>query len=216
MKKNVEQDAQYASSRDADATREKLAEIYASALLGAAENANASVSALWEEYDSFVEQVCDAYPKFDDILDSAAVPTDEKYRMIDSLCRDASQIFRNFLKTLVRRGRFGFIREIRAACRRLSEERLGHKIVSIKVANPLDDDMKAKLAARLKTLIGGEPIFDVVVDPNVIGGIVLRVGDVVYDASIATQINKALQDMINRSAHEIQSRRDCFSNSERN
>ena len=216
MKKNVEQDAQYASSRDADATREKLAEIYASALIGANETANASFSSLWEEYDSFLAQVCDAYPKFEAILDATTVPTDEKYRMIDEVCRDASPIFRNFLKTLVRRGRFHFLRDIRVACQRLSEERLGRKIVSIKVAAPLDDATKANLALKLKTLIGGEPQFEVEVEPNVIGGIVLRVGDVVYDASIATQINKALQDMINRSAHEIQSRRDCFSNSEGN
>ena len=65
-------------------------------------------------------------------------------------------------------------------------------------------------------LVDGEPELLVEVDPEMIGGIIVRVGDVVYDASIATQLNKVRQDMIDRSAHEIQSRRDCFRNPEGN
>ena len=48
-----------------------------------------------------------------------------------------------------------------------------------------------------------------------IGGIIVRVGDVIYDASIATQLTKVRQDIIDRSVHEIQNRRDCFRNPER-
>ncbi|MBP5622884.1 MAG: hypothetical protein J6X44_12805, partial [Thermoguttaceae bacterium] len=67
MKKNIEQDAQFAAKLYADATREKLAEIYAKALLGAADALNVSTNDVWKEYDSFVE-LCDSYPKFETIL----------------------------------------------------------------------------------------------------------------------------------------------------
>ena len=48
--------------------------------------------------------------------------------------------------------------------------------------------------------------------PALIGGAVLRVGDVVYDGSIANQLQIIRQEMIDRSVDEIQSRRDRFRN----
>ena len=48
------------------------------------------------------------------------------------------------------------------------------------------------------------------VRPELIGGLVMRVGDTVYDGSISTRLNKLRQQMIDRSVHEIQSRRDRF------
>ena len=61
-------------------------------------------------------------------------------------------------------------------------------------------------------MLGGEPLVEQVVDPTVIGGAVLRVGDVVYDGSVANQLQILRQQMIDRSVHEIQSRRDRFRN----
>ena len=69
MKKKVEQDARYVASLDADETRERLAEIYAKALIGAAKEMGASYKELWEEYDSFID-VCDAFPALEKILAS--------------------------------------------------------------------------------------------------------------------------------------------------
>ena len=54
------------------------------------------------------------------------------------------------------------------------------------------------------------------VDPDLIGGIVLRVGDTVYDGSVATQLEQLREQMIDRSVHEIQSRRDRFRHSDGN
>ena len=216
MSKNVEEDAQYVAKLDADATREKLAEIYATALLGASDSTKTSFADVRDDYDSFVAQVCDGYPKFEAILASPNVSVEEKQRMIDEICRSTTPVFRNFLKTLVRRGRMDMLREICFACRRLDDERKGRVPVSITTATPLDEAEKDKLAVSLRKLVGGEPMFLHKVDPNAIGGIIIRVGDVVYDASIATQLNKVRQDIIDRSAHEIQNRRDCFRNPEGN
>ncbi len=216
MKNNVEQDARFAADLYADATREKLAEIYAAALLGACDSMATSFDVVGGEYDSFIEQVCDAFPKFEEILASATIAVDEKQRMIDELCGGTSLVFKNFLKTLARRGRLDMLRDIRSACRLLDNERKGRVAVKITTAAPLDETTKNNLAVNLRKLVGGEPEFFVAIDPDLIGGIIVRVGDVVYDASIATQLNKVRQDLIDRSAHEIQSRRDCFRNPEGN
>lgn len=216
MKQNTGQDARFAAELDADATREKLADVYAVAVLGACETKGVSTDDFLEEFDSFVEEACDAFPKFEEILASPAVPLDEKTRIVDAACRGATPVFTNFLKTLVKRGRTELLRDVRRRCRRIVAEREGRVAVKITTAAPLSEAAKASLAAKLRELVGGEPEFTVVVDPGVIGGVVARVGDTVYDASIATQLNNARQEMIDRSAHEIQSRRDSFRYSEGN
>ena len=72
--------------------------------------------------------------------------------------------------------------------------------------------MAAQIAESLRGKLGGEPVFEQETDPSLIGGAVLRVGDTVYDGSIANQLQNLRQQMIDRSAHEIQSRRDRFRN----
>ncbi|MBR4833311.1 MAG: ATP synthase F1 subunit delta [Thermoguttaceae bacterium] len=216
MKQNIEQDARFAAELDADATREKLADVYAVAVLGACETFGVATDDFLEEFDSFVEAACDPFPKFEEILASAMVPTDEKLRIVAEICRDASPVFANFLKTLVKRGRTELLRDVRRGCRRIAAEREGRVAVKVTTAVPLSETAKANLAAKLRELVGGEPELSVVVDPETIGGVIVRVGDTIYDASIATQLNNARQEMIDRSAHEIQSRRDCFRYSEGN
>jgi F-type H+-transporting ATPase subunit delta len=60
-------------------------------------------------------------------------------------------------------------------------------------------------------MLSREPVLVPRVDPHVIGGVVLRVGDTVYDNSVATQLQRLSGQIISRSVHEIQSRRDRFS-----
>lgn len=215
MKINPEQDAQDVAKLYANATREKLAGIYAKALLGAAETFKVSLKDVGEEYDSFIE-LYDAYPKFETILSSLMVPVEEKTRIIDEISDGVSGVFVNFLKTLARRGRMEILREIRTASRLLEDEIRGRVLVRITTAAPINETTKNNLAVSLRNLLGGEPEFLVAVDPEMIGGIIVRVGDVIYDASIATQLTKVRQDIIDRSVHEIQNRRDCFRNPERN
>ena len=216
MKQNIEQEARRETGFAADASRAKLADVYAVAAFGACEAQGVSIAEFLAEFDEFVELACDAFPKFEEILASPMVPVDEKYRVVDSVCRDATPIFKNFLKTLAKRGRTEILRDVRRRCRQIEAERKGRVAVRVTTATPLSEDAKASLAAKLRKLIGGEPELFAVVDPALIGGVIVRVGDKVYDASIANQLNNARQETINRSVHEIQSRRDSFRHSEGN
>jgi F-type H+-transporting ATPase subunit delta len=82
--------------------------------------------------------------------------------------------------------------------------------VQLATATPIDEAFAERIARSLAPLAGGSPELERVVDAKLIGGIVVRVGDKVYDASIANQLRKLRQQLMERSAHEIQSRRDRF------
>jgi F-type H+-transporting ATPase subunit delta len=75
----------------------------------------------------------------------------------------------------------------------------------------LGEDLAARIKQQLRDMLGGEPTLVRVVDPDLIGGVVLRVGDTVFDGSVAMRLARVRGQMINRSVHEIQRRRDRFS-----
>ena len=60
-------------------------------------------------------------------------------------------------------------------------------------------------------MILATPVITLEVDPSLIGGLVVQVGDEVYDASVRTRLEQLRGRLIERKTHEIQSRRDHFS-----
>ena len=83
--------------------------------------------------------------------------------------------------------------------------------VLVSTAEPLDADSEQAIVQEIKNRLHLQPLLDKQVRPELIGGLVLRVGDRVFDGSIATQLEKLREKMLTRSVHEIQSRRDRFS-----
>ena len=212
----MEQDAAFAAEFNADVSREKIAEVYAEALSGACDAKNVDFESVLAEFASLLEDVFGTWPKLEEIFVSPMVPSNEKTRILDEILKGASETFQSFLKTVARRGRLDLLRDIYRQCRLISQQRKGHVSVQITTASPLDEATRNNLVAKLRGFIKGEPDIQTHVDPDTIGGIIVRVGDTLFDASIATQLKNVRQQMIDRSAHEIQSRRDIFCNSEGN
>ncbi len=194
----------------AEVGAERIAAVYAEALVEAAQRAN-SAAEIVEEFGSFLTDVLDRFPQFERVLASALVSHEEKAGLLDrTLGTQASRLFLNFLKVVSRHGRMDILRAIHRAVRELWERRSGRVPVWVSTAAPLDEDLARRLADRIRPLVDGQPVIHTRVDPSLLGGIVVRVGDTVYDASVANQLKNLRQQMVERSAHEIQSRRDRF------
>ncbi|MDR1493547.1 MAG: ATP synthase F1 subunit delta [Planctomycetaceae bacterium] len=212
-----EQDALFAAELAADVGVEKIARMYAEAFLGAVEAKGESLDAAVDEFISFIADVLNAHAKFEAVLTSTVIPADKKISTIDRVFAEkASPLFLRFLKVLAIHGRLEIVRAVYREVVKLNDKRKGRIPVTVTTAAELPSDLFDGLAERLRAKLGGEPIIQNTVDPDVIGGIVVRVGDTIYDGSIASQLLNVRQNIIDRSAHEIQSRRDCFRNTEGN
>ena len=64
---------------------------------------------------------------------------------------------------------------------------------------------------ELRTAFGRDPLLETSIDPDLLGGLTVQVGDVLYDASIRTRLEQMRTQLIERSSHAIQSQRDRFS-----
>jgi F-type H+-transporting ATPase subunit delta len=195
-----------------DTGAQQVAAVYAKAFVGAAATAGQAEAAI-AELESFVHDVLDRFPRLQAVLESNFIKPDEKVAILQrTLSGRASPTVLVFLKVLAAHERLNCLRAVCQAARALHDQMLGRVRVDVATAAPLTDALGARLAAQLREMLGGEPILVPRTDPELIGGIVLRVGDAVYDGSVATQLAAIRGRMINRSVHEIQSRRDRFSN----
>ena len=206
----TERDARAAAQIEADVGVEHIADVYAKALLGAARNAD-QLAAIVEEFDDLLVEVLDKFPKLETILASALVSVSEKYGVIDrTLGGRASTLMIGFLKIVARHGRLDCLRAIHHQTHVLYDEMQKRVHVELTTAVPVEADEVRRIIDGLREKIDGEPVLEQHIDPELIGGAVIRVGDVVYDGSIANQLKQLRQRMSQRSANEIQSRRDRF------
>ena len=205
-------DARLAAEMEADVGVEHVADVYAEAFLGAAESAG-QTETLLAELDSLVTDVLDRFPKLEEVLASARISHAEKVGLLDrTLGSQASAVLLNFLKVVSRHGRLDCLRAVHHQAHELYDRMRGRVRVQLTTAAPVDAGLVARITQNLRAVLDGEPIVQQITDPDLIGGIVVRVGDTVYDGSIATQLENTRQQMIDRSAHEIQTRRDRFRN----
>jgi F-type H+-transporting ATPase subunit delta len=203
-------DAQLAAEMAADVGVEHVASVYADALLGAAETAG-QTEAVLDEFDELVAQVLDPFPALERVLASALIAHEDKAGILDRvLGARASPTMLHFLKVVSRHGRLDCLRAIHRQARGLYQKMRGRVVVQVTSAAPVDDSVAEQIVRSIRPLLDGEPVLRRSVDPKLIGGIVVRVGDTLYDGSIAAQLKNVRQQMIDRSAHEIQSRRDRF------
>jgi len=192
---------------------EHVAHVYAKALLDTAERAG-QTAAVIDELDAVMADIFDPFPKLEVLLASVLVSPEEKSAVIDRVLKGrVSTILVNFLKVVARHGRLDCLRAIHCKLHVLYDVLRKRIPVRLTTATPLSPALAARTTERLRALLGGEPVLQQATDPNLLGGAVLRIGDTVYDGSIANQLHNLRQEIIQRSAHEIQSRRDRFRHS---
>jgi F-type H+-transporting ATPase subunit delta len=204
------EDARTAAHLEADVGVEHIADVYAKALLDTTERVG-QTAVVVDEFDAVMAEVIDRFPKLEVLLGSSLVRPEEKAALIDkTLAGRVSAVLVNFFKVVARHGRLDCLRAIHHVTHELHDKLCRRIPVRLTTAAPVDPAMARRIVENLRQKLDGEPVLEQHIDPNLIGGAVLRIGDVIYDGSIANQLENLRQQISQRSAHEIQSRRDRF------
>jgi F-type H+-transporting ATPase subunit delta len=186
---------------------------YAEALLNAATNEGSAEAAL-DDLDAIRDELLDQHPQLSRVLSSAQVPASEKDRILREVIGDrVSEVVLRFLRVLNRHGRLGLMSAVGREARLIWDRRHQRIPVQVRSAVPLDQSQQEALRERIAGMISATPILHLTTDPTLVGGLIVQVGDQVFDASVQNRLEKLRQRLIEGKTHEIQSRRDQFSDS---
>jgi len=167
---------------------EEIAEVYARALFEAAQDADA-LDRVHDELDEFVEAL-DQSQELQMFFFSPYFSSDEKKEGVDKVLEGADERTVNFLKLLAERHRMPVLFRIRRAFDELWAEEKKLLSVSVTSAVELDDKLVKEIGSRIEEQTGRDVELSSQVDPYVLGGLVVRVGNMVLDASVRNRLEK--------------------------
>ncbi|MGA0038847.1 MAG: ATP synthase F1 subunit delta [Pirellulales bacterium] len=191
-----------------DPSAGKVARVYAQAILEAAER-KGCLSEVLEELRALGTDVLPKVPKARFVFDSPRVPLEEKTALIDRLTAGRMlPTTTHALHVLARHGRLGILAEVADAAAKLADELAGRREALLTTAVALSADEQQKVVADVEQKLGVSLSARFSVDPALIGGLVVRVGDTVYDQSIASGLASLGGKLHRRTINEIQHGRD--------
>lgn len=175
-------------------TNRTAANRYARALFDVATKEQQDLDAIDRELGEFID-LMKAQPLFEKVLLNPAVPAPRKRAAVAAVIGGAKlwPVVAKLLVLLAERDRLVLLPDLLAAYRQRVRDM--RKIVRAEVvtAEPLSPERAQAVARGLEQMSGRNVQMDLRVDPSIIGGVVARIGSTVYDASIATQLQKMKQ-----------------------
>lgn len=143
------------------------------------------------------EAVLNASAELREVLASPAVPATRKRAVVDRLAGRLSlpRVLKNFLFVLIDHGRMPVFSEIADACEAEVDERLGFARAEVSAASELDPAQRAVVTGQLERLTGKKMRVEFSVDEQLIGGVVARIGSVVYDGSLKGRLEQLRREL---------------------
>ena len=186
----------------ADSNVESVARVYGDVLLELAQEQGAADSLLEELTDLGAYLSTDA--GFEKFLTSPDVDISRRAALIEKAMRGrASDLFVDAMQVINRKGRMDIIRAVIEAYR-LAHEALRNQVdVHVTTAVPLNDELRGLLAEAATLYTGKEAKLVESVDEDVLGGLVMRVGDTKLDSSLLGRLRRVRESLARRGTREI-------------
>jgi F-type H+-transporting ATPase subunit delta len=132
------------------------------------------------------------------VLMSPKVAKSVKIRLLTEAMAGAPQEFLLFLQAVVKRGRQGLLGEVSAAYLGLLDLKLNRVRAGVTVAREPDAATQKEIIKVLESRIGKEVLASFTVDPEILGGVVVRVGDRVLDGSVKRKLTRLRRQLLSR------------------
>lgn len=182
--------------------------VYAKSLfdLAFAQGGRAKVEEVMDELEQIVE-LTRVHPRFGDLLASPAVGVDARAKSLTSILRGhVSDTTLRFMLVLNEKGRIGSIGGVCESLDEIVQQQFGLVEVDIFTAEPATPDMVRGLSDRLARALGKSVVVHTYTEPDMIGGVKIKIGDQLLDGSIATQLRKLKDKLHQDGASSVRAR----------
>lgn len=193
-----------------DRQSDALARIYASALFDLAQEAGGQdeIESIGAQLEDIIE-LASADAMFSEFLTSQILGVKDRGASLERIFKGrVSDVVLHFLLVLNQKGRLGRLASIATAYDETLQERFGRVEVDVYTASPISDEQAESISSRLHTILDREPVLHRYIDASMLGGLRLRIGDQLVDASVSTQLRRIGEQLSSSGAAEIRDRID--------
>ncbi len=162
---------------------------YAKAILQNA-NENNTAAVLFGDMQSIHKTIAGSR-ELQTVLQSPVIKAEDKKQALLKIFSGQSEATHLLINTLVQNKRATLLNKVAASFIKLFNDEQGVKQANVITAVALSPELESKVMAKIKELTKSEKVsLTNEIDPKIIGGFILRVGDIQYDASIVNQFRK--------------------------
>lgn len=136
-------------------------------------------------------------PKVGRALANPSTPLEERTATAEAtFSKIVSRPVLNLIELMLRRGRIEQLPHLAEEFRRLDNQRQGITLATATSASPLSPDEVRALTERMEQYTGGRIELDVTVDPSLLGGLIVRVGDRLIDGSVRSRLERLRNQLV--------------------
>lgn len=175
---------------------ETIARNYAEALFELGERSGQTQ--LYADLIDAVAAAVETTPQVQAVLMSPRVPKSEKSRLLGAALKDVPREFVLFLQALIKRGRQQLLGEIASEYHTLLDVKFNRVRAGVTLARPADESLKKTIQDRLSQQLGKEVLASFSVDPEILGGTVVRVGERIHDGSTRRRMTRLRRQLLSK------------------
>jgi len=161
---------------------------YAKAVLNLAQD-NKSAEAVNSDMKLITETIAKS-DELSQMLQSPVVKSSDKKAVLSKVFNNANELSFNLIDTLIENKRLAILDDVAASYNSQYDQLRGTQVAKVTTAVPLTEDLKMMVSAKVKELTGKDAELENIIDESILGGFILRVGDIQYNASIANKLDK--------------------------
>ncbi|MFQ5934446.1 MAG: ATP synthase F1 subunit delta [Dehalococcoidia bacterium] len=152
----------------------------------------------WEDLETLADTLGD--PQFKTVLESPRVRLRDKLELVQKRLSGVSPLAINLASLLATKGRVSVAADIAREYRHLMNAHQGLETAEVTTAVPLDDNAKDDISERLSELTGKRIALSASTSPEMMGGLVIKIGDQILDGSTRTKLREMRKALVEQRA----------------
>lgn len=168
---------------------------YAKAILDIA--TDKSVTEAVNKDMSLIAATMSSHTELYTFVQSPTITIDVKEKALLEVFSEANQVTKSLFRLLFENKRFEILSEVATEYNRLFDVKNGMEVATVTTAIPMDAALESKVMEKVTVFSNKKITIKNVVDPSIIGGFVLRIGDKQYNASIANRLQVLKRELSN-------------------
>ena len=131
------------------------------------------------------------------MLASPVIKGESKKDALNAIFKDSGEITKGLIDTLTSNKRIGLLNEVALKYIILNEDLKGEGVAYVTTAVPLTPELEKKVLQQVAQITDDKVTIENKIDESIIGGFILRVGDLQYDASVSHKLNEIKREFTN-------------------